>query len=222
MGSDSFQTRAERVRERLRERIQAGTYAPGARLTLRAVAGEMGTSVIPVRDALAQLEQEGLVEGAAGRGWRVSAFGPDGLRDLGVLREALECQVARLCATRCTEHEIEELMLAARQVDRERQSVASNALEERFHLRLAELAGSAAILDAITKTHILQLTFGPTDVAVSRGKLHERLVRAIVGGDPDAAEHVMRRHIRSNTKEGTTAVRKARTPTVKRKRSGNR
>lgn len=196
MSSDLMQTRAERVYHLAREKILSGEYGPGDRLILRALARDMGTSMIPVRDALAKLEQEGLVEGVAGRGWRVSDFTPERLSDLATLREALECQVARLCTTRATNEELDELRFLSRQVDRAKGRDTSSKLEERFHLRLVEIARSSAIKEAIIKTNVLWLTFGRPDPSMEKGRRHERLVRAIFSRDPDAAEREMREHVK--------------------------
>jgi DNA-binding GntR family transcriptional regulator len=56
---------------RLRERILAGTYAPGSALRQDILASEFGTSKIPVREALVQLQSEGLVDIFPNRGFQV-------------------------------------------------------------------------------------------------------------------------------------------------------
>jgi len=187
----------ERAVAEIRGRIRAREYASGMHLVLRALAESLDMSIIPVRDALAELEQEGLVEGEAGRGWRVAAYNPESLRSLAELREALECQVARLCAARATEEELEELGLMARQADRADQSkdIATIAeLEMRFHLRLAAIARSDKLRRAIERAHVLQLAFDPIEHDPIRDETHVRLVRAISRRDADAAEREMRKH----------------------------
>src|SRR5271163_4857099 len=56
---------------RFRDRILAGTYAPGAALRQDILASEFGTSKIPVREALVQLQSEGLVDIFPNRGFQV-------------------------------------------------------------------------------------------------------------------------------------------------------
>jgi DNA-binding GntR family transcriptional regulator len=56
---------------RMRDRILAGTYAPGAALRQDVLASEFGTSKIPVREALVQLKSEGLVDIFPNRGFQV-------------------------------------------------------------------------------------------------------------------------------------------------------
>ena len=63
---------AGRVADQLRDLIRDGAYAPGARLVERSIARELGTSHIPVREALARLAEEGLVVRLPRRGARVA------------------------------------------------------------------------------------------------------------------------------------------------------
>jgi DNA-binding GntR family transcriptional regulator len=219
-----LQTQSQRIAAHLREGITSGTYSPGASLSLRTIAAVMRTSIIPVRDALARLQQEGLVDGSPGRGWRVQEMGEDHLEDLAVLREALECQVARLCSERATDDELEELMLLARQADRAGSQAQSEAAEQRFHLRLAAVARSRELQAAIERTQVLQLAFGPARPETERGRLHARIVAAIARRDGDRADREMRRHltrrsIRTARGGGATAEpARARSPALEEQR----
>lgn len=53
--------KAERAHRHIRDRIRTGEYAPGSRLVLAAIAAEVGTSVVPVREAIRMLQAEGVV-----------------------------------------------------------------------------------------------------------------------------------------------------------------
>src|SRR5688572_8969462 len=61
MNEPLTRTMSSQLTLRLRERILAGTYAPGAALLQDSIAAEFGVSKIPVREALVQLQGEGLV-----------------------------------------------------------------------------------------------------------------------------------------------------------------
>lgn len=199
--ADGFRPmQVERAVSEIRDKIHSREYPSGMRLVLRTLAGSLNMSIIPIRDALAQLEREGLVEGEAGRGWRVAEYNPAELLSLADLREALECHVARLCAVRATEEELEELDLLARQADRiadgDRRVVYR--LEAKFHLGLAAVAKSDKLKRAIERAHVIQLTFAPTSSqAVRIDKAHVKLMRAIASRDPDVAEREMRAHCSS-------------------------
>src|SRR6185295_7259633 len=66
-------TMSGQLSARIRERILAGEYAPGAQLLQDNIAAEFGVSKIPVREALVQLRSEGLVDIFAHRGFQVRA-----------------------------------------------------------------------------------------------------------------------------------------------------
>ena len=59
---------AQRVYEQIREQIQNGKLSPGTRLVNRKLAGELGTSMVPIREALNRLTSEGLLEHLPGGG----------------------------------------------------------------------------------------------------------------------------------------------------------
>lgn len=66
----------------LRERLQNGTLAPGARATAVDLADELGLSTTPVREALSRLTGEGLLEDRRGQGYFVRLLGPVEVADL--------------------------------------------------------------------------------------------------------------------------------------------
>src|ERR1700678_3426683 len=65
---------ADKVADELRTAIQRGRYAPGTRLVERRLASELGVSHVPIREALARLADEGLVERLPRRGSRVAGL----------------------------------------------------------------------------------------------------------------------------------------------------
>ena len=86
---------ADTIAERLRTAIQTGVYPPGTRLPERPMAAELGVSHIPVREALARLAEEGLVDREPRRGARVAALTARQLDEISSLRIVLEQFVAR-------------------------------------------------------------------------------------------------------------------------------
>jgi DNA-binding GntR family transcriptional regulator len=75
---------------RFRDRILAGTYAPGAALRQDILASEFGTSKIPVREALVQLQSEGLVDIFPNRGFQVRPLATTELDEIFSLRLQIE------------------------------------------------------------------------------------------------------------------------------------
>jgi DNA-binding GntR family transcriptional regulator len=93
-------TLAERVYENLRDRIVAGTLATDVPIRQDAVAAELGMSKIPVREALARLEQVGLLVGRTNRGYVVPPMSVADIEDIFSLRLALEPRAAAFAAAR--------------------------------------------------------------------------------------------------------------------------
>ena len=95
--------------EFLRERILSGELAPGQKLTLSSLAQLLGTSHMPVREAVLKLEQEDLVELTPHTGMRVTPLRPMDVRELFQVRAALEGLAARLACQNITNKVIAEL-----------------------------------------------------------------------------------------------------------------
>ncbi|HWJ13798.1 MAG TPA: GntR family transcriptional regulator, partial [Gemmatimonadaceae bacterium] len=89
------QTVASMTVEALRERILRGDYPEGEPLRQDALADELGVSRIPVREALRQLEAEGLVTFSPHRGAVVSTLSLEEIEELFELRADIECELLR-------------------------------------------------------------------------------------------------------------------------------
>src|SRR5438132_13826238 len=89
------QTVAGMTVEALRERILRGDYPEGEPLRQDALADELGVSRIPVREALRQLEAEGLVTFSPHRGAVVSSLSLEEIDELFELRAQIECDMLR-------------------------------------------------------------------------------------------------------------------------------
>src|SRR3954449_12090798 len=102
-------TSTGRVREQLQHAILEGVLKPGERLRAEALAQRYGTSRTPVREALLQLEAQGLVEVEPNRGAVVRAFDRADLLDLYEVRALLEPAAAARAARRIDEAGIPRL-----------------------------------------------------------------------------------------------------------------
>ena len=132
---------APRVRDLLEEAILEGDLKPGERLRAEALAQRFGTSRTPVREALLQLEAQGLVDVEPNRGAVVRSFDRDDLFDLYQLRALLEPRAAALATPRVSEQDIEALDALCEAEDH----MAAN---EAFHRIILEAAGSHALTEA--------------------------------------------------------------------------
>src|SRR5690349_23549507 len=131
-----------RVRDLLEEAILEGDLKPGQRLRAEALAQRFGTSRTPIREALLQLEAQGLVDVEPNRGAVVRAFDRDDLLDLYELRALLEPKAAALAAQRITEADVDRLEDLCEADD----LIVAN---EAFHRIILEAAGSPRLTVAM-------------------------------------------------------------------------
>ena len=131
----------------MRDDILAGRLKPGERLVRKAIGQRLGVSTIPVIEALYMLEIDGYVENRALAGCRVRTLTMQDIDDDLMLREALECQAARLCAEHASPEGFDRLMKKAAQVDRfiradTPDQTLGSQLHWEFHIELGRLSGS--------------------------------------------------------------------------------
>jgi Transcriptional regulators len=93
----------------LQEDILSGKLAPGAKLTEQKICDEYKVSRTPVREALRQLEVDGLIENIPNRGAFVIGFSSQDIADLYIMRNIYEVQAVKWAIERITEEEMEEL-----------------------------------------------------------------------------------------------------------------
>jgi DNA-binding GntR family transcriptional regulator len=185
--------------EELRRAILDGTYAAGDQLRQDALAASFQVSRIPVREALIQLEAEGLVLIEPHKGAIVSAFSFEEIDDVFDLRVLLEPRMLAQSAPRLTTEDFAEISaLEAAFTDAiAAQSVAQwGQLNARYHLSLyrhAHQPRTLAIVTALLQTSDrftrLQMNRAP---ALSRAeKEHRQLLRLCRDGKvPQACEYL--------------------------------
>ena len=189
--------------ELLRSRILDNVWPPGHRALEQEVALELGMSRTPVREALVQLQNEGLVEVIPRHGVRVLPVSPADMREIYQILTALECMAAELLARRKPdEHELKPLIDATSAMD---QALARDDLDgwaradERFHAHLVELAGNrqlhATVLNYWDRAHrarMFSLRLRPKPVDSTRE--HLQLVEHLRAGDVEGAVQANRAH----------------------------
>jgi DNA-binding GntR family transcriptional regulator len=107
-------TMAQHAVEGLRRALIAGELAPGDKIGQEEIAAALGTSLSPVREALAVLEQEGQVTYVARRGYFVTELDVDDLREIYELRALLEERAARRALPLLDDPALERVSIAAR------------------------------------------------------------------------------------------------------------
>ncbi|NPV70023.1 MAG: GntR family transcriptional regulator [Firmicutes bacterium] len=104
-----FTTKTEVVYRALREHIVNGDLEPGTRLLQKKIAEELGVSEIPVREAIRQLQAEGLVVVTPHSGAEVASFRPEEIEEALAIRGVLEGFAARTAVGRAAPGAIAEL-----------------------------------------------------------------------------------------------------------------
>ena len=106
---DSRTTLTDRVYEALRESILRGDLAPGAKITEQEVASQMGISITPVREAFLKLESAGLLRTRPRAAAQVTKLSLDDLRQLAMIRAALEQAVLEPIMANVTEADLQSI-----------------------------------------------------------------------------------------------------------------
>jgi DNA-binding GntR family transcriptional regulator len=192
----------DQVKDVVLERIARGQYRPGERLVETAIARELGVSQAPVREALRDLDQLGLVVYEPNRGCSVRRVSPAELREAFPVRAALEALASRLAAPKITEAELaqleallEEMVVAARAAD----PLAQAHANARFHATIVAVAANAtlerqwSLLEPFARTY---LTSVQADADLEQlAERHRPIVAALRAGDGEVAARVMHDHL---------------------------
>lgn len=191
----------------IRRRILEGDLKLGEPLSRRKLAADLRISFLPVSEAVFRLELEGLLESRARAGTRVRIPSDEDVRGHFLVREALEAQAAMVFAEVSSPSERADLRKLAVWVDTLGQQ-PNRALfvlqHQKFHYRIAECTRSAALCDAIEKTHALaSIWFSVTQPSADPQyhRLHQDLVDELLTGDPQRASTAIRGHIRWGMRE---------------------
>jgi DNA-binding GntR family transcriptional regulator len=187
----------------IRHRLVTLTIPPGETFSEGQLAGELMISKTPVREALARLQQEGLVDVEPRAGYRATPITVGDARDLLSVRILLEGEAAALAAARIgagqvdpsVVREVEELSKVT--YDPESRASIWRHLETNtaFHVGIARIGGNRYLTEALARVFVLcerllhagmALTTRPRDVLNE----HREIIRAVFSGDPDVARSV--------------------------------
>ena len=196
-------TLADHVAAELHASILSGDIPAGSALRINDLAAKYGTSPMPVRDALRQLEGRGIVEIAPHRGARVLDLSADDLADTFATRAEIESLAVGLATPRLT---AEQVAGAAQALAHHADALERGQVEEArqahhaFHFALYAGAGSEWLLRAIepawrnSARYLFAAPEGDVDHAATQAE-HEAILAACRAGDAAAAEAAMRAHL---------------------------
>ncbi len=143
---------ADAVADRLRHLILSGAIADGQPLRQDAIAEQMGTSRIPVREALSRLESEGLVANYPHRGYVVTGLSRDDIEELFDLRCMLEPDLIRYAIPRLNAENLSNAQTILKEYDDSLVTGDVDSwgdLNRRFHLALYAPSGRTRTLDIV-------------------------------------------------------------------------
>jgi DNA-binding GntR family transcriptional regulator len=196
--------RQEEAYARLKEAILSLQLLPGEPVPETEWAERLGMSRTPIREALRRLEYEGLVTSERRRGWFVYSLSLDEIRHIFDVKVALEGFAARLAAERITGEQaarlnraLEEIALATEEQDLD----AWHEADQHFHGVLFDAAGNPRLQQIVSGLNDQLHRIRAGHLAL-KGRMdrsleeHRAIAEAVLSGDGQAAEEVMRAHLR--------------------------
>lgn len=193
---------SDQVYEQLKAAIIQGLLLPETRLTETEVAGQIGVSPTPVREAFRRLAAEELLEILPWKGAKVRSITEKEILETYQCREVLEGLACRLAALTLDAKGIEKLRQWVQEARETRVVADIVALNSSIHNLIFDYAGNAklkATLELFHEMIIRDRTF--TAYSEERRKEiqveHEAILKALEAGDADKAEQLMRIHVRN-------------------------
>lgn len=206
MGEYQDNSLSSRVFQRIRDDILKGKYKEHDELRENTIGKELGVSRTPVREALRQLELEGLVSIIPNKGAYVTGISPKDVSDIYMIRSMLEGLCARWATENISDEQLDELdeimLLSEFHMKREGGGSAEQMadLDSRFHAVLYEASNSRILSHLLLDFHkYVQVARETSVVSEDRARKsireHKQLLRAIRDKDADLAEQLANEHI---------------------------
>lgn len=211
-------TLAQQVYDKLHQRLRSGNLRPGVRLVNRKLAAELGTSTIPVREAIGRLVSEGLLDFTPNAGASVRCPNASELGELYDVREALESLAAAEAVRFADENVLAELRALCERFRAIVEAIPTGKhaapaqfnrwleCEEQFHTRLASASRNRWLVKVVSEVRVIAQVFAAQrrtpkmltrDAAENTWRQHLALIEILGRRDADQARAWMSAHIRS-------------------------
>ncbi|SFR75158.1 GntR family transcriptional regulator [Anaeromicropila populeti] len=192
-----------RVFSQIREGILSGKYKSGDELKESTIGQELGVSRTPVREALRQLELEGLVKIIPNKGAYVNGLSSKDLKDIYSIRSYLEGLCARWACANITEEQIEDLEEIIYLSDFHAQKMHHEQLLEldnKFHDVLYEASNSKMLKHLLKDFHhyvqrVRKTTLSAMERAIESNQEHKAILEALKEKNCDKAEELAHQHL---------------------------
>ncbi|MDA8218903.1 MAG: GntR family transcriptional regulator [Dehalococcoidales bacterium] len=216
---ERYRTLSQHAYDVILEAILDGRIRSNQRLVLDELATQLRVSQTPVRDALARLASEGLVEMTGRRGFRVTVVTPEDLAnlyDLGLMCElyAMDKGLARL--TTALMAEIERLAEESARIDgvvhnEDRSSFIR--VDREFHSRIVSIGENPKLVDlylrlnmAVQVTRVGSRRITPLEQRRANAPEHMAIVAALKNRDASAAKEAIRAHSEKGLRRGLARI----------------
>jgi DNA-binding GntR family transcriptional regulator len=217
----------DEIASRIRARIMSGEFAIGEPLRQAALAAEFEVSRTPVREALRQLQNGGLIEVVPNRGAVVRVPAPWEVRQAYEVRAELEGMAARRAAERISRAQLAELRrhneILREALDSGAATPATSAANDCFHTIITEAADNLWLSRMVTQINesfprnVSSLVLADDERHRAENvRQHDAIIAALEAGDPESTRDVMHAHILSSS-EHVTAWYERRSQTVLRR-----
>jgi DNA-binding GntR family transcriptional regulator len=194
----------EEITQTLRAAVISGELRPGVVYSAPSLAAQFGVSATPVREAMLDLANEGLVDVVRNKGFRVTELSEKDLDDLSELRALIEVPtVRRLASTGVPADVLAALRPLAAEIEAAAARgdlIAHVTADMEFHLRLLALSGNQHLVDTVRSLRARSRIYGlrrlaDRDALVPSAHEHAELLDLLADGDADGVTALMRRHI---------------------------
>lgn len=185
---------------RLLDEIRSGALVPGARLREIELAERLGISRTPVREAIRQLEADGLVAHLPRQGATIRSLDHAEVVELYEMRAVLEGTAARLAARAASDIELAELVALNAELAAAPAGAQAREVNRIFHRTLIEAARNRFLIKAMSALQKTLLILGPTTLAeperaASAFVEHGAVLTALLARNGAEAELAMRAHV---------------------------
>lgn len=202
---------AAKAYNHLLDKLLTNQFVPGEILNRREVARELGMSVAPILEAMLQLEAHGFLSTLPRKGTQVKPIRTEDVIGSLIVREALECQAARLYCGERVYRNLERLTPIAEKLDNSQARDPEHWNKEiEFHGTLVSLAEYPMLCEEFSRSIRLSTFYGLHRLSSSVGeeqRSHRALLDELTKDDPDNAERVIRSHTRSGKGELVSSLR---------------
>ncbi len=193
----------EQVSDALRAALVSGTLRPGVVYSAPGLAERFGVSATPVREAMLDLAQAGLVEAVPNKGFRVTELTERELDEYTAIRAMLEPPTVASVASSAPRERVEALRPLAERIVAAavaRDVLAYVEADNEFHLGLLGLAGNGHLVDVVRDLRYRSRLYGVPGLAARdelepSARQHLALLDAVLTGDVENAAALTRDHL---------------------------